>query len=361
MVLRYFVAIFAFAALLGSAVYSFSLTASGEQWPDVFIPPTAKAAVDNAHNMWRIEPSNWRAQVTEHTATGDYLNSGMDVCRANEYLRPDDEGIFLINVTKGVIKGQDGWFYDPVLLAQCGLKAHGMWLRTKDRAFLDVALQNGRKLTDIQNDVGAFPYTYQWWYYVTNQMLQEGWTSAMAQGQAMSLFARLYDATEDEAFITAGKKALAYMVTPTTSGGVATTMADLHPSLKDYVFFEEIVTQPRDNYILNGYMFALLGLYDWSKLPTGIAADQSMSADYFERGVKTLERILPYYDMGGMTAYDLTHFTLNNERNLYLSASYHSVHVYQLYAIYSLTKSKVLKETADIWASYLDDALAASQ
>ncbi|MFU0504180.1 D-glucuronyl C5-epimerase family protein [Pseudaminobacter sp. NGMCC 1.201702] len=338
--MRYLVAVAVFAALLGSAVYSFSLIASEEQWPEILRPETAPAAVANAHNMWRIEPSNWRAQITEHTATGDYLNSGMDVCAASNYLKPDAEGIFLINVTKGVIKGEDGWFYDPVLLAQCGLKAHGKWLRTNDQNYLNVAIQNGRKLLELQNDVGAFPYSYRWWYYVTNQLLQAGWTSAMAQGQAMSLFVRLYDATKDEAFIAAGKKALAYMLTPTTSGGVMTTLADLDPSLKDYVFFEEIVTQPRDNYILNGYMFALLGLYDWSQVPAQIKADQAIAKNFFDRGIVTLERILPYYDMGGMTAYDLTHFTFNNARNLYLSASYHSVHVYQLHALYTITEAR---------------------
>ncbi|ANF26048.1 hypothetical protein PS273GM_13280 [Stutzerimonas stutzeri] len=243
----------------------------------------------------------------------------------------------------------DGAEYNPVMLAQCGLSAYGKWLKSKEGKDLAIAVAYGEKLIETQDKRGAFPNDYQHRYYVTKQMMPAGWTSAMAQGQALSLFARLFAGTGDQKFIAAGKLALNYLLTPTYKGGVRTTMASLDPSLKGYVFFEEVVTEPNDNYILNGYMFALLGLYDWSKVPSPNAADQKLSAHFFKEGIQTLEKILPYYEVDGLSVYDLTHYTFNNRKNILVTASYTGVHVYLLHALHSVTGSSILKDYEDNW------------
>lgn len=53
-------------------------------------------------------------------------------------------------------------------------------------------------------------------------------------------------------------------------------------------------------------MHALLGQYDWSHVP---ALEQAEAGSTFTRGMQTLKRILPYYDVGGFSAYDMAHIT----------------------------------------------------
>lgn len=86
----------------------------------------------------------------------------------------------------------------------------------------------------------------------------------MAQGVALSALARAYNATKDARYLEAGERSLAFISVEKKDGGAKTSLADLHPSLKGYVYFLEYQTEP-DVYTLNGYMFALLGLYDWGR------------------------------------------------------------------------------------------------
>jgi hypothetical protein len=320
---------------------------SAEQWPTVTVPSTVAAKVQEAQTTWKNAPNDWRARLPGHEATGVYLNYSSGLCHGVRYRR-DATGAVMTQVS-----GARGWFYDPVLISQCGLLAWGAWLRTRERLYLDAALAQGRKLIEMQDSAGALRYPFRWEFYDTRY--QPGWTSGMAQGQALSLYARLYHATSDQAFAQAGAKALGYLLTPVSSGGVMTTLADLHPSLAGYVFYEEVVTQPKDNYILNGFMFTLLGLYDWSQVSAGVAADQQRARESFDSGIRTLERLLPYYDLGGMSAYDLTYITANNHEQMTVSTFYHVVHVHQLDALYDLTGRDVFRVTRDKWGKYLDD------
>lgn len=335
-----------FRASLQSALFLFvaigpASATESEKWPDIFFPDSTYAKVEHQKQYWsanNYDPSNW---FEEHTATGTYLNRA-SICKPREPSLVDDSGL-------AMAKTSEGPKYNPVMLAQCGLNAYGKWLKSKDEKDLDIAVAYGDKLIETQDKRGAFPNAYQHRYYVTKQMMPAGWTSAMAQGQAISLFVRLFDATSDQRFIASGKLALKYLLTPTVNGGVRTTMASLDPSLESYVFFEEVVTEPNDNYILNGYMFALLGLYDWSQVPSQNNADQKLAALFFKEGIRTLEKILPYYEVDGLSVYDLTHYTFNNRKNILVTASYTGVHVYLLHALHSVTGSSVLKNYEENW------------
>lgn len=101
-------------------------------------------------------------------------------------------------------------------------------------------------------------------------------------------------------------------------------------------------------------MFALLGLFDWAFVP-GTESNQSMAADLFQRGLLTLEKILPYYDMGTITAYDLGYMTFRGELP-HLDARYHAVHIYLLHAVYSIGGNDIFHTYEKRWISYIDDA-----
>lgn len=326
--------------LLAFAAWNIS-TKDTEKWPDVFFPDSAAAKVKQQKAHWASNSYDPRGWFEDHTANGTYLNRA-SICKPKDPSLVDSDGLVMVQTGEGLK-------YNPVMLAQCGLSAYGKWLKSKDKAALENATAYADKLIETQDKRGAFPYDNQHRYYVTKQMTPAGWTSAMAQGQALSLFVRVFDATGDRKYVVSGKRALEYLLTPTIKGGVRTTMASLHPSLRNYVFFEEVVTEPNDNYILNGYMFALLGLYDWSKLQTTTDEGQQKSGLFFKDGIRTLEKILPYYDVDGLSVYDLTHYTFNNRKNLLVTASYTGVHVYLLHALNSVTGNKHIKQYEDKW------------
>lgn len=335
---------FSAVLLLGFAAW-FVFIKDHENWPKVSFP-NYEEKLKAQKNHWaknNYDPSNWFEQ---HTATGRYLNRS-HICKPKEPDLIDGNGLVMMRSAEGIK-------YNPVMLAQCGLSAYGKWLKTNERIDLSIATAYADKLIELQDQRGAFPYDYTHQFYVTKEVSQPGWTSAMAQGQAMSLFVRVFDATGDRKYVESGRLALHYLLTPIDKGGVRTTMADLDPSLKNYVFFEEHVTKTKDNYILNGYMFALLGLYDWSKLHTENNEDQNTANNFFKEGMQTLEKILPYYDADGLSVYDLTHYTHNNNK-LYVTASYTGVHVYLLHALHSITDSSTVKKYEDKWHNDLID------
>ena len=164
---------------------------------------------------------------------------------------------------------------------------------------------------------------------------------------ALSVFSRAYHVTGDERFLQAGDRALDFLVTPVSEGGVMDALGDVDPSLAGDIMFEEYVAKP-SGHTLNGFMGSLLGLYDWSQVKTS-RANQARS--YFDRGVESLKRILPYYDIGGFTAYDLGYITYGKKP--YVNPSYHSVHVYVLHALASITGDAELYKYEKLWASYV--------
>lgn len=128
-----------------------------------------------------------------------------------------------------------------------------------------------------------------------------------------------------------------------------TTLADLDESLDAYTILEEYPTEPA-TYTLNGYMFTLLGLYDWSCVETDTSA---IAKEMFEKGIITLEKILPYYDVGGFTAYDLAHLTVEN-RKPHISPAYHRYHVAFCKIFYDITGNDTFNEYYLLWKSYVD-------
>lgn len=77
-----------------------------------------------------------------------------------------------------------------------------------------------------------------------------------------------------------------------------------------------------------------------------------MAKKYFSEGIKTLEHILPYFDLNGFTAYDLGHITY--QKAPHVGIPYHAVHIYLLHALYSVTQNPWFRYCEFVWSSYVD-------
>ncbi len=136
--------------------------------------------------------------------------------------------------------------------------------------------------------------------------------SAMAQGQAASLLCRTYSVFGTRAYLVAAVRAIALMLQPVRSGGTA------HNDAGDLVLEEVPSAAPRT--ILNGWIFAIYGLYD-------LQLTQS-SSDLLRALHSTLEslvRWLPRYDAGFWSLYDTS--------GALASPFYHRLHIAQLHLL----------------------------
>ena len=116
------------------------------------------------------------------------------------------------------------------------------------------------------------------------------WTSGLSQGTAVQVLARAWSRLKEPAYLAAAQQALGIFETPTPQGvRVPTTSGAL---------YAEYTYAPRDR-ILNGFIQALVGLYDYASItkdPLGLAL--------FEAGDAEARIEVPHYNTGAWSLYD---------------------------------------------------------
>ncbi|EDO47868.1 predicted protein, partial [Nematostella vectensis] len=167
-----------------------------------------------------------------------------------------------------------------------------------------------------------------------------GWYSAMAQGQAMSLLTRAYYHTNNSVYLEAALKATSLFGVPANKGGVRAMFMDKYP------WYEEYPTTP-SLYVLNGFIYSLVGLHDLT-----LAAPKKTEAKaFFDDGMKSLKALLLMFDAGSGTFYDLRHVSMRAPPNL-ARWDYHTLHVSLLHFISGIDSDRVVKDTAVRWTGY---------
>jgi len=301
-----------------------------EYTPNPYACDVAAARVEYAAMRF-----SYRDGVQDYTPFGDWLNCGK-WCnwRAGLRFQFDRDGIPVVNY------GSGKYYYNPVTIAMYGLAMHGRYIRGDMNARRGLMAAVAR-LVSLQDSRGAFPYDFSYEAY------HPGWVSGMAQGLALSLLARVYHLTGDPHYLAVGDKAFDFLVIPSSKGGTLGDLSYVRGGSANEIIFEEYPAQPPE-YTLNGFMYAMLGVYDWSRLP---AKRSEAAAKYFPEAVHSLRVILPYYDLGGFTTYDLRHITLHKKPTI--GVNYHATHVYLLHALVCITHDPVLSKYEQLWASYV--------
>jgi heparosan-N-sulfate-glucuronate 5-epimerase len=224
----------------------------------------------------------------------------------------------------------------PVGTAQAALGHHERWLAGEGDEHLEHALVLGAhlrrtQLRDPGPRFGGFPHDFA---YRHGSLLRPGWLSAMAQGEAASLFVRLAHATADEEWAQAARDALAPLELPVERGGVSALLGG-RPFPQEYP-----ATPP--SHVLNGGIFALWGLYD-----VGVGLDEPGSLARFDEGVDTLAERIGAWSLGWWSRYDLIrHRGLVNVA----SSFYQVLHVDQLEALVRLTGDPRLRDARELFS-----------
>lgn len=233
-----------------------------------------------------------------------------------------------IRVTKIAFLGS-GWF-DNLTLSTTDHMAH----------FYDAAEWFVRH----QNADGGWPNPVKRKLGTAFAELASGWLSAMGQGHAISVLVRAYSHSNgDHRYLKAAIDGAKPFYTPVEEGGV------LRHFMDKYTWFEEYPTTP-PSFVLNGFIYSLLGLYDLNATVPVSARHQVGS--FLEQGMNSLKKMLPLFDTGSGTSYDLRHFTLGVAPNL-ARWDYHATHVNQLLLLATIDKSAIFEQTAKRWQDYM--------
>jgi len=130
--------------------------------------------------------------------------------------------------------------------------------------------------------------------------------SAMTQGQGVSVLVRAHAATGAAAFLEAARRGTARILVPIDDGGCSRRVPE------GLVLEELPLSVP--NSVLNGWVYALFGLYDLT-----LVADDEAARRALEETVQALAASLPKYDAGYWSYYDV----LGNLASPY----YHQAHI----------------------------------
>lgn len=159
--------------------------------------------------------------------------------------------------------------------------------------------------------------------------LAPGWFSALAQGQAASVFIRAQLATGEDRYGELALRAVApFLADSELSGGGA--------------ILEEAPSEP-PSHILNGWMSALWGLWD-----VALGLDHAPARDRFGASLASLRAMLPRYDTGWWTLYSLYPHPVKD----LAKPIYHRFHVTQLEVYERLTGFDDIRATRARWAAY---------
>jgi heparosan-N-sulfate-glucuronate 5-epimerase len=278
--------------------------------------------------FWHDNPAvNERATIHE---LGEYY-MGFEAKAA--YDGPfDSGGVPLLDYRASI-----GQQYNPIAIAQWGLGNYNFAHRGGDAEhqskFIKAADWLCRNLEPNRYGVLVWNHRFDWDYC---ERLKAPWYSGLAQGQGISLLVRAHRDTKNSDYLYAAELAFSSLLLPIEQGGVQ--FADERGDL----WLEEYLVSP-PTHILNGFIWALWGVYDYY-----LATSDLRAHELFYRCAQTLVRNLDRYDLGYWSLYELSEAPLP----MVASPFYHRLHVVQLRILSHLTGVSRFARMADNWEDY---------
>ena len=208
-----------------------------------------------------------------------------------------------------VVKGVN--YYSPGNIASGGIRFVDGYVRTGNPAYLRRARAWANKLREIgiaKDGALYLPYGFDY----PNESLRAPWVSAYSQGLALSFLVRLFRVTGEASYAETARSIFAAfrLLGPRRAHWVSYVVSgDLW--LEEY-------PSARPSHVLNGFNFAVFGLYDYERLTRDPAATQLLQAS-----LSTMRRrAVAFRVPGGISLYDLVHRTRHEH--------YHEIHIWQL-------------------------------
>jgi len=244
----------------------------------------------------------------------------------------DSDGIPMLDY-----RGAIGLQYNPIAIAQWGLSNYNQFCATGDEIRSFKTLKAADWLCDHleKNPHGLWVWNHHFnWDY--RDTLKAPWYSGLAQGHGVSLLLRAHAHSGDNRYLHAANQAFVALTRPIAEGGVLFEDEDKNLWIEEY-----LVSPP--THILNGFMWALWGVFDFWR-----ARADSSAKEIFDRGVDTLVRNLARFDTGYWSLYEQSGTRLQ----MLASPFYHRLHIVQLQIMAKLTGEAEFARGAERWDNY---------
>jgi hypothetical protein len=277
-------------------------------------------------------PEGSSARAAGYERAGTYVDYGIGSGPSNfkggiqSGLVFDGEGVPRVRYSFGT-------FYNPAVVARYGLAIASAYI-ADPRFHTERDLQRVRTISNwlVRNQGGGGRWLFRFGLALpaVHTRVNAPWVSAMAQGMAMSLLTRAHLLTGDPMYAAAAERALAPFARDTRRGGVVASFGG-RPWYEEY-------PSVRPTHVLNGFMFALIGLYDecrWVPRACGV----------FDVGMRSLRLRIRYFDRPGGSFY--------YPRAIPVGRDYHRLHVALLTALTSVRRVPSLNAVRRKWASSL--------
>jgi hypothetical protein len=211
---------------------------------------------------------------------------------------------------------------------------------TGNTAYLDIAERNAQRLIDTHvESEGAWYFPYDFDSPVagdTSEEMRAPWFSGMAQGRALNVFARLYEATRDDKWLTAADATFLSMeLAPNGTDPYGVYVDGLHRLwLEEY---PRIPPSTSEN-VLNGHISAIFGLLDYWQV-TGNSSALTLARGAISTVLRTA--MTGFRRANAMSVYSL--------RGKQPSKGYHQTHVQQMLMLYAYTHDPAFARIAFVF------------
>jgi len=281
-----------------------------------------------ARKIWSYPASINLSRLTSSSLLDGYY---LDFSRDADYSGlKDGDGVVLVDYT-----GKIGVQYNPFFIGYYALASYEKYRKTGIQKYSDIFFQQTDWIVKHAmyrgNGMAVWEYTFPWMRHMSPP-----WISSLSQSIAISVLLRAWLLTNRQQYLDIATSAIKALFSEIDEGGVMYKNNDM-------ITFEEYPARPPHT-VLNGFIFSIWGVMDFLSLT------KDNDARYFvERSVDTLVKILPDYDLGFWSKYQLE----PQKETLPWIASpfYHNLHVAQLTVMDSLFHNTVFEEFASRWRS----------
>ena len=264
----------------------------------------------------------------------DRVSSGADQPLISKF---DENGI-PINKTYVDVTDKE-YVYFPISIGQLGLAIFHTYLKTGSENDKERFLKFADWYADPENYDESELLGIRWLTEVSlPQYKNPGpWQSAFSQSRGISVLLRGYQLTGDERYRATAEKALTPFEASYDRGGV-TANTQWGPFYEEYTSNVPIL-------VLNGMIFALCGIADFMR----VFPKHEQANRLFNEGIKTLESILPEFDMGFWSKYNLCKAEWYPDVDP-ATIQYQRLHVNQLKMLHRMTGRNIFNSYAEIFA-----------
>lgn len=228
-------------------------------------------------------------------------------------------------------RGTGETIYNPNMIAEWALITHDRYIHSKsDEDLVDFKNQ----INWLVNNATEVDGNKVCWYYNFDFGKEKApWGSAISQGMAICALLRAYQFFKKKEYLDLAIKSFNMLNLNYEKGGFKFS------DEKWKLWYEEDNFQ---GHILNGHIYALLGVYDLYRVNKDKKYYESFIA-----GIDTIKENIDVFDMGFNTKYDA--ISLHPANN-----SYHYTHITQFKILYAITNDEFFKIYANKFECYFN-------